>query len=138
MLSQNQRICAGTRRTAWAQYAIPEHLSLYLYNAGGERAWKFTGEVAQMTLSGKNQIDMAYLTNKTLYASSFFVANDLGYTKHYFAGSERVCSKLGGGMAPAPVSVTDTVVEPLYRNILPLAMNFWSMLKDSPTVPPMN
>jgi RHS repeat-associated protein len=35
-------------------------------------------------------------------------------TKHYFAGSERVCSKLGGGMAPAPLSVTDTVVEPLY------------------------
>jgi len=81
--------------------------------AGGERAWKFTGEVAQMTLSGKIQIDMAYLSNKTLYASSFFVATDMGYTKHFFAGAERVCSKLGGGMALAPTSVTDSMVDPL-------------------------
>jgi RHS repeat-associated protein len=114
MLSQNNRHLCWDEENRLGAVRDPQHLSLYLYNAGGERVWKFTGEVAQMTISGASTVDMACLSNKTLYASSFFVANDLGYTKHYFAGSERVCSKLGGGMALALVSVTDTVVEPLY------------------------
>ncbi|HRZ42295.1 MAG TPA: RHS repeat-associated core domain-containing protein [Bacteroidales bacterium] len=113
MVSQNQRYLCWDEENRLGAVRDPEHLSLYLYNAGGERVWKFTGEVAQMTLSGEIQIDMAYLTNKTLYASSFFVATDMGYTKHFFAGAERVCSKLGGGMALAPTSVTDSMVDPL-------------------------
>jgi RHS repeat-associated protein len=94
----------------------PEHLAAYLYNAGGERVWKFTGEVSQMGQSGETVIEHVSLRNKTLYASSFFVANDQGYTKHYFAGSERICSKLGGGLLLAPVSPTETTVEELYED----------------------
>jgi RHS repeat-associated protein len=129
MVSQNQRYLCWDEENRLGAVRDPEHLSLYLYNAGGERAWKFTGEVAQMTLSGKIQIDMAYLANKTLYASSFFVATDLGYTKHYFAGSERVCSKLGGGMAPAPVNLFDTVVEPLYTDYPELGERLNEMMR---------
>jgi RHS repeat-associated protein len=33
----------------------------------------------------------------TLYASPYLVATPKGYTKHYYAGTERVASKLGGG-----------------------------------------
>jgi RHS repeat-associated protein len=94
----------------------PEYLAAYLYNAGGERVWKFTGEVSHMGHSGEMVIEQVTLNNKTLYASSFFVANDHGYTKHYFAGSERICSKLGGGLLLAPVSPTETTVEELYED----------------------
>jgi len=35
--------------------------------------------------------------NATLYASPYLVATSRGYTKHYYAESERICSKIGGG-----------------------------------------
>jgi RHS repeat-associated protein len=94
----------------------PGHLAAYLYNAGGARVWKFTGDVSQMGQSGKTVIEQVSLNNKTLYASSFFVASDHGYTKHYFAGSERVCSKLGGGLLLAPVMPTEATVEAIFED----------------------
>jgi RHS repeat-associated protein len=116
MLSQNNRHLCWDEENRLGSVRDPEHLSLYLYNAGGERVWKFTGEVSQMGQSGKTVIEQVSVSNKTLYASSFFVANDLGYTKHYFAGSERICSKLGGGLHLAPLNPTEATVEELYED----------------------
>jgi RHS repeat-associated protein len=33
----------------------------------------------------------------TLYASAYLVATPKGYTKHYYAGNDRIASKIGGG-----------------------------------------
>jgi RHS repeat-associated protein len=52
------------------------------------------------------------------------VLGDMGYTKHYgvyaersrSAGSERVCSKLGGGLLLAPVMPTEATVEAIFED----------------------
>jgi RHS repeat-associated protein len=116
MVSQNQRYLCGVEENRLGAVRDPEHLAAYLYNAGGARVWKFTGDVSQMGQSGKTVIEQVSLNNKTLYASSFFVASDHGYTKHYFAGSERVCSKLGGGLLLAPVMPTEATVEAIFED----------------------
>ena len=72
------------------------HLSLYLYDAGGERAYKLTGDYHLQNTNGQ-WFENYTLTTPTLYASPYLVANRQGYTKHYYAGSERIVSKIGGG-----------------------------------------
>ena len=71
-------------------------LSFYMYDANGERAYKLTGN-----LTGQNQNGHWYyyynLDDATLYASPYLVATPKGYTKHYYAESERVASRIGGG-----------------------------------------
>jgi RHS repeat-associated protein len=68
---------------------------------------KLTGQVEQLSLNGGMLIDMATLTNKTLYTSPFMVITDQEYTKHYYAGTQRIASKLGGGFELASVNPTD-------------------------------
>ena len=41
----------------------------------------------------------ASLAYPTLYASALITFNKGGYTKHYFEGTNRVCSKIGGGFS---------------------------------------
>ena len=86
----------------------PSNLASYLYNAGGDRVWKLTGEVQTMYVNGQPVIDMVNF-DKTLYDGSLMTMNDKEYTKHYFAGSERICSKIGGGFS----LVTDPSGEPV-------------------------
>jgi RHS repeat-associated protein len=89
----------------------PESTSAYIYNAGFDRAWKLSGNVEQMTLNGTQVVNIANLNTKTLYASPYMVATDNNYTKHYFAGSERVSSKIGGGfIGEDPLSPTGGIV----------------------------
>ena len=73
------------------------HLSLYLYDAGGERAYKLTGDYHLQNTNGQ-WFENYTLTTPTLYASPYLVANKQGYTKHYYAESERVASRIGGGL----------------------------------------
>ena len=71
-------------------------LSCYLYDANGDRTYKFTGEYTAQNQSG--QWHYYYLVDQpTLYASPYLVANRKGYTKHYYAESERIASRIGGG-----------------------------------------
>ena len=76
--------------------ADDSHLSLYLYDAGGERAYKLTGDYHLQNTNGQ-WFENYTLTTPTLYASPYLVANKQGYTKHYYAESERVASRIGGG-----------------------------------------
>jgi RHS repeat-associated protein len=116
MTRHDDRVLCWDEENRLGSARDPGHLAAYLYNAGGARVWKFTGDVSQMGQSGKTVIEQVSLNNKTLYASSFFVASDHGYTKHYFAGSERVCSKLGGGLLLAPVMPTEATVEAIFED----------------------
>ncbi len=71
-------------------------LSYYLYDANGDRTYKFTGEYTVQNQSG--QWHYYYLLNcPTLYASPYLVTSKKGYTKHYYAESERIASRIGGG-----------------------------------------
>jgi Na+-transporting NADH:ubiquinone oxidoreductase subunit NqrE len=52
------------------------------------------------------------ITNKTLYTSPYLVVNDQEYTKHFYAESQRLASKLGAGLAssvvdPLPIPVNE-------------------------------
>jgi RHS repeat-associated protein len=52
------------------------------------------------------EIKLVNITNKTLYTSPYLVVNDQEYTKHFYAESQRLASKLGVGLA-------SSVVDPL-------------------------
>jgi len=73
------------------------YLSLYTYDAAGERVWKQTGQIQQMQVNANQIINFAELTNNTLYANPYMVATDQEYTKHYYIEGQRIASKIGGG-----------------------------------------
>jgi RHS repeat-associated protein len=67
-----------------------------IYDDGGERMHKLNSTMEQYNANGQ-MIRYSSLTVITLYVSPYLVANSQNYTKHYYAGTERVASKLGGG-----------------------------------------
>ena len=70
----------------------------YAYNHTGERILKRYGTAQNAFYNGK---DMGTLPDfgesYSAYASAYFVENNNGYTKHYYAGATRLVSKLGEG-----------------------------------------
>ena len=73
-----------------------QRLSYYLYDANGDRTYKFTGEYTAQNQSGQWHY-YCLLNCPTLYASPYLVTNKKGYTKHYYAESERIASRIDGG-----------------------------------------
>ena len=71
-------------------------LSYYQYDAAGDRTYKLTGKGDLQNISGEWRY-FYYLEKATLYASPYLVAAGKGYTKHYYAESERIASRIGGG-----------------------------------------
>ena len=71
-------------------------LSFYQYDANGDRTYKLTGDYTYQNVSGTWRY-FYQLDNATLYASPYLVVIPKGYTKHYYAESERIASKLGNG-----------------------------------------
>ncbi|PLW95545.1 MAG: hypothetical protein C0592_00020, partial [Marinilabiliales bacterium] len=89
---------------------IPSQLSVYLYNAGGERVWKMTGQEVTMQLSGRTTYQLVNF-EKTLYISPLMVMGEEDYTKHYFIEGERVTSKIGSGFGMASYIPEDSVLD---------------------------
>jgi RHS repeat-associated protein len=71
--------------------------SYYAYDHSGERTLKITGENTLMDVNADMMICQSTLRDVTLYTSPYLVAGNHGYTKHYYAGTERVCARIGGG-----------------------------------------
>ena len=69
----------------------------YNYAASGDRNFKVTTPRIQASQNAANLMQHASLAYPTLYASALITFNKGGYTKHYFEGTNRVCSKIGGG-----------------------------------------
>ncbi len=46
------------------------------------------------------------LTTMEMYASPYWVVDEKCYSKHYYAGSDRVCSKIGGGFPTGTLSAS--------------------------------
>lgn len=79
-------------------------IAIYTYDAGGERVLKHSNTSVSIYLNGKKVADTIQ-TDAILYPSGMLVAKlgnngneeeqTLAYTKHYYAGTQRVSSKIG-------------------------------------------
>ena len=78
-------------------FADCENAGFYQYDAGGERTYKLTSDYVSQNIGG-HWHTYQMLDNPTLYTSPYMVATPKGYTKHYYAESERVASRIGGGL----------------------------------------
>lgn len=71
-------------------------VSNYWYDADGERTVKTSGESDQVYVNGVFSGGSANTAKFSLYVSPYLVANQGGrYTKHIYAGSQRIVSKVG-------------------------------------------
>jgi RHS repeat-associated protein len=73
--------------------------------------WNQASEVSRMTINGEDYFDVADLNNATLYASPYLVINRQEYTKHIYAGSKRIVSKLAVGLESSIVDPLEYTVE---------------------------
>ncbi len=71
----------------------------YNYAAGGDRNFKITSPSLNIRQNAVGLRYSAHLKYPTLYASALITFNKGGYTKHYFEGTNRMCSKIGGGFS---------------------------------------
>ena len=71
--------------------------SYYAYDHTGQRVLKLTGASDQLDINADFLRTHTVLTEPTLYPSPYIVLSNHGYTKHYYAGSERVAARIGGG-----------------------------------------
>lgn len=72
-------------------------LQHYIYDAGGERVFKANSDVTATYQNG-TILDPATVTlnQYTTYPSAYIVIDNHGvYSKHYFAGSQRIVSRIG-------------------------------------------
>ena len=67
-----------------------DNYSYYTYDYTGERTLKLTGRNSEMDVNAELQHTSAALDRPTLYPSPYLVMGMHGYTKHYYAGTERL------------------------------------------------
>ena len=82
--------------------ADDRHHSYYAYDHAGERTLKLTGYNNLLDVNADCMATHAMLKNPTLYPSPYIVLSNHGYTKHYYAGAERIAARIGGGGLEAP------------------------------------
>ena len=74
-----------------------KYAGYYGYDAKGERVYKLTGT------SGIDQVNAGYSYSNAvfdwcvMYPNPYIAITPKGYTKHYYAGAERIATVLGGG-----------------------------------------
>lgn len=77
------------------------HHSYYAYDHAGERTLKIAGPCDALDVSAWVMHSHSPLQKFTLYPSPYVVVSDHGYTKHYYAGTERLAARVGGGFGKA-------------------------------------
>jgi len=80
-------------------------ISHYIYDAGGERAIKYTGNTSHVQINKYTTIDYAIHSDYTYYVNPLFVVGTNDYTKHYFAEGTRIMSKIGAGMQNSLIGI---------------------------------
>ena len=73
------------------------HVSSYFYDANGERTVKMSAGMEDLFINGSRPIDEKEFDAKFVaYVSPYLVLKNGGeYTKHIYAGTERIASKIG-------------------------------------------
>ena len=74
-----------------------KYYSYYAYDHSGERRLKLTGDNISLDVNADFMYAFSVLKNITLYPSAYMVLSNHGYTKHYYAGAERVAARVGDG-----------------------------------------
>ena len=69
----------------------------YRYDANGERVYKLIGTNTTSQLNSANPYAQAIFDDAVLYPNPYIVISKTGYTKHYYAGTERLATVIGGG-----------------------------------------
>ena len=90
------------------------YYSYYTYDYSGERRLKLTGDNKLMDVNAYYMETYTILNEPTLYPSAYMVLTPKGYTKHYYAGTERVAARIGRGGLEAlyhPIVYNDTLQE---------------------------
>ena len=87
------------------------YYSYYAYDHGGERRLKLTGDNKLLDVNANFMATYTVLKEQTLYPSAYMVLTNRGYTKHYYAGAERVAARLGGGGRDSAARCRRTAVE---------------------------
>ena len=62
-----------------------------------EHPLKMTGDASTVDVNAWEQHTYGCLDHVTLYPSPYMVLTEQGYTKHYYAGTERVAARIGSG-----------------------------------------
>ena len=94
---------ASERRLAWdcenrlTAVCDNGYVSAYLYDADGERVFKASGDATHMYVDAAEAPGAETDTRSfTLYVSPYLVVCEDGrYTKHFYAGAQRIVSKVG-------------------------------------------
>ncbi len=75
---------------------VDDHIVQHYLYSSGERILKSKGSIDMVTVNGVGQ-EHATLDPYTMYPSGHITVSPTGrYTKHYYAGSERIVSRLAG------------------------------------------
>ena len=86
-----------------------QNMGYYLYDGGGERTLKLTGQYMALDVNGMETINGYIMNHQTLYVNPYMVVKNTEYTKHYYIENQRIVSRLGGGF------LMDTV--PLFSQV---------------------
>ena len=93
----------GSRSLYWTEdgrmfASVDEsYVSLYGYDPSGERYSKIAAPSTVMDINAQERYVSAVAEDATIYPSPYVVASRYGYTKHIYAGADRVCTKIGSG-----------------------------------------
>ena len=69
----------------------------YAYDANGERVYKLTGTSSVDRMNSGYTRAQVVFDDIVLYPNPYIVVTPRGYTKHYYAGTERIATVIGGG-----------------------------------------
>ncbi|NUQ24995.1 MAG: hypothetical protein HUU34_13670 [Saprospiraceae bacterium] len=73
------------------------YLSRYTYDANGERVIKSHGGVQGIFINAAPAGVVSHRDNYTAYVSTYFVAKEHRFTKHYYVEGQRIATKTGTG-----------------------------------------
>ncbi|MCM1510021.1 MAG: hypothetical protein NC116_04805 [Clostridium sp.] len=102
MSDEHRENSIGERKLIWDEenrlLSVDDNgfVSNYWYDADGERTVKTSGESDQVYVNGVFSGGSTNIAKFSLYVSPYLVSNQGGrYTKHIYAGSQRIVSKVG-------------------------------------------
>ena len=74
-----------------------KYAGYYGYDANGERVYKLVGTTSLNQVNGGYMDANVLFDACVLYPNPYMVVTKTGYTKHYYAGTERLATVIGGG-----------------------------------------
>ena len=94
------RVCQSKHRTQLDRLRFVlggKYAGYYGYNADGERVYKLTGMSVMDQVNSGSTKAQAIFDEAILYPNPYMVVTRKGYTKHYYAGTERLATVIGDG-----------------------------------------